>query len=217
MDSSSTPTGSSSASTGSAWEGAPTTTTPSGTSALVVGLRDMERKSALAHNLLIRRNAALTPYIPDHWHSELLAAGLLARYPTIPRSLIYGFEAGIPYISQTFTPPNHPSLLTHIDVFTKMVNLEFEKGRYFGPLSREQVEAELGPFQTSPISIIPKPGQPDKFRIIQNLLHPRQPPIASVNSAICCIPDNLQSRRSTPQLTRRPSPAHGGPSEQSAT
>ena len=149
-----------------------------------MGLRDMERKSALVHNLLIRRNAALMPYIPDHWHSELLAASLLAHYPTIPRSLIYGFEAGILYISQTFTPPNHLSLLTHIDVFTKMVNLEFEKGRYFGPLSREQVEAELGPFQTSPISIIPKPGQPDKFRIIQNLSHPRQPLIASVNSAI---------------------------------
>jgi hypothetical protein len=102
----------------------------------------------------------------------------------IPRSLVYGFEAGIPHISQTFIPPNHPSLLAHMGVFTEMVNLELKKGRYFGPLSREQVEAELGPSQTSPISVIPKPGQPNKFRIIQDLSHPRHPPIMSVNSAI---------------------------------
>jgi len=144
----------------------------------------MVPNSAHLHSLLIRRNAALTPYIPNHWHSELLASGLLARYPTIPVSLIYGFEAGIPRILQTFAPPNHPSSSTHIDIFTEMVKLEFEKGRYIGPLSREQVEDELGPFQTSPISIIPKPGQPNKFRIIQNLSHPRHPPIPSVNSAI---------------------------------
>ena len=36
----------------------------------------------------------------------------------------------------------------------------------------------------SPISIIPKPGQPGKFRIIQNLSHPRHPPGTSVNLAI---------------------------------
>jgi hypothetical protein len=158
MDNLPTLTGNLSVSTGGALKDVLATTTPSSMNAPAVGLPDMEPNIALSHNLLICRNAALTLYIPSHWHSELLTSGLLARYPMIPRSLVYGFEAGIPHISQTFIPPNHPSLLAHMGVFTEMVNLELKKGRYFGPLSREQVEAELGPFQTSPISVIPKLG-----------------------------------------------------------
>ena len=181
---SSIPTEGPSASTGSALVDATTRITLSNTSAQAVGLPDMEPNNVLSCNLLICRNAALTPYIPDHWHSGLLASGLLACYPMIPTSLVYGFEAGIPRILQTFTPPNHPSLSAHISIFSEMVNLELQKGRYIGPPSRGQVEAELGPFQTSPISIIPKPGQPNKFRIVQDLSYPRQPPISSINSAI---------------------------------
>jgi hypothetical protein len=158
--------------------------TPSAMSAPGVDPPGTAPSTALLRKLLIRRNAALTPYIPDHRHSELLAFGLLARYPMIPSSLVYGFEAGIPRISQTFTPPNHPSSIAHIDVFTEIVNLELQKGRYIGPLSREQVEGELGPFQMLPISIIPKPGQANKYRIIQDLSYPRRPPVMSVNSAI---------------------------------
>ena len=187
MGNSPTLTGGPSASTGSAPVDATTKITLSDTSAQAVDLPNTGPNSALSRNLrslLIRRNAALTPYIPDHWHSELLASGLLAHYPMIPTSLGYGFEAGIPRILQTFTPPNHPSSSEHISIFSEMVNLELQKGRYIGPLSRGQVEAELGPFQTSPISIIPKPGQPNKFRIVQDLSHPRRPPISSVNSAI---------------------------------
>lgn len=124
MDNSPTLTGNLSVSTGSALKDVLTMTTLSGMNALAVGLPDVEPNVALLHNLLICRNAALTPYIPSHWHSELLTSGLLACYPMIPRSLVYGFEAGIPHISQTFIPPNHPSLLAHMGVFTEMVNLK---------------------------------------------------------------------------------------------
>ena len=113
MGISSIPIGGPSASTGSALADATTRTTLSDTSAQAAGPLNTGPNNVLSrslHNLLIRRNAALTPYIPDHWHSELLASGLLARYPMIPSSLVYGFEAGIPRILQTFAPPNHPSL-----------------------------------------------------------------------------------------------------------
>ncbi|KAF8624454.1 hypothetical protein AX15_005866 [Amanita polypyramis BW_CC] len=178
------PTGGPSASTGSAPQVVTAAATPNNISAQAVGPLSMEPNGALWHNLLTRRNKALTPYTPGHWHSELITSGLLARYPTIPTSLVYGFEAGIPRILQTFIPPNHPSSSTHNDIFVDMIKLELEKGRYIGPLSRQQVEMELGPFQTSPISIIPKPGQPNKYRIIQNLSYPRHSPISSVNAAI---------------------------------
>ena len=67
-----------------------------------------------------------------------------------------------------------------------IVEDEFAKGRYLGPFSQAEVEEHIGPFQTSPLSIIPKPGRPGKYRLVQNLsypTHPRADP-PSVNSAI---------------------------------
>jgi hypothetical protein len=105
-------TGNLSVSTGSALKDVLATTTPSGMNAPAVGLPDMEPNVALSHNLLICRNAALMPYIPSHWHSELLTSGLLARYPMIPRSLVYGFEAGVrvAFVSSCF----HSMSLTQV-------------------------------------------------------------------------------------------------------
>jgi hypothetical protein len=49
-----------------------------------------------------------------------------------------------------------------------------------------EVERIVGPFQSSPLSVIPKPGKPGKFRLIQNLSSPHSPRngISSINSAI---------------------------------
>jgi hypothetical protein len=66
-----------------------------------------------------------------------------------------------------------------------MVNDELQKGCYIGPFSREDLEAQIGHFQTSPIKIEPKPGQINKYRIIQNLSHPHHnSPVPSVNESI---------------------------------
>jgi hypothetical protein len=136
-------------------------------------------------NLQRRRNRALTPYHPDVWLHTLLETDLIIRYPHIPRSLIHGFDAGIQPVLLTYTPPNHPSILSHTRIFNEMVSTEFEKQRYIGPFTREELETEIGPFQSSPISIIPKPAQPDKFRIIQNLSYPRNNPLQpSINQSI---------------------------------
>ena len=126
------------------------------------------------------------PYKPDAWREYLLVAGLLDKYPGIPDGLRLGFDAGIRPISQTFAPLNHPSIAEHITEFNSIIETEFQKERYVGPVTREEVELLIGPFQTSPLSIIPKPGRPGKFRIIQNLSSPHSPlnSITSINSSI---------------------------------
>ncbi|GBE89618.1 hypothetical protein SCP_1602810 [Sparassis crispa] len=89
---------------------------------------------------------------------------------------------------RTQVPPNSESIITFATDFQRIINLEISKGRYIGPLTREDVEAFLGPFQSSPLAIIPKPGRPGRFRLVQNFSFPHaisyQYPNASVNSAV---------------------------------
>ena len=70
--------------------------------------------------------------------------------------------------------------------FDELVQIELQKGRYIGPVSREEVESLLGAFQTSPFNIIEKPGWPGKYRLIQNLSSPHFPmgSTTSINSSI---------------------------------
>ena len=69
------------------------------------------------------------------------------------------------------------------DVFNEMIQAEFDKGRYLGPFTREELEREIGPFQSSPLSLVPKSGKPGKFRLIQNLSHPHTNlPSPSINA-----------------------------------
>lgn len=60
-----------------------------------------------------------------------------------------------------------PSLITHllkhIIEFNTTIQTEFQKEHYVGPVTQEEVELLIGPFQTSLLSIIPKPGRPGKF------------------------------------------------------
>lgn len=129
---------------------------------------------------------ASSPYHPEAWRQHLLAAGLQDKYPNIPYDLQFGFDAGIKHITHTFTPPNRPSLYEHQAEFDDIVQTELQRGRYVGPVTQAEVESLLGTFHTSPLSIIPKPGQPGKFRIIQNLSSPHSPlgSISSINSSI---------------------------------
>ena len=67
-----------------------------------------------------------------------------------------------------------------------MVANELRKGRYVSPCTRLEVEALIGPFQSSPLSWVPKPGKPGKFRAVHNFSFPRSatPTITSINAAI---------------------------------
>ena len=95
----------------------------------------------------------------------------------------HGALAGIPNISSTFVPPNKESTVSLHSAFQDITQTEFDKGRYIGPFSREELEREIGPFQSSPLSLVPKSGKPGKYRLIQNLSFPHSNvPTPSINS-----------------------------------
>jgi hypothetical protein len=97
----------------------------------------------------------------------------------------HGALAGIPRILQTFTPLNKSSTESLSLIFNDIIQAEFDKGRYLGPFSRDELEDEIGPFQSSPLSLVPKSGKPGKFRLIQNLSYPHNnKPNPSINSAL---------------------------------
>src|SRR5882757_5379473 len=144
------------------------------------------RLMVLNNALLQRRSRAHTPFIAETWQTALSVSGLINRYPTLPSAILNGFDAGIRPITFTYAPLNSPSISQLASVFEDIVQIEFAKGRYIGPFSRQEVEDVIGPFQTSPLSLVEKPGKPNQFRLIQNLSFPHKPrpPIYSINHNI---------------------------------
>ncbi|KAJ3472811.1 hypothetical protein NLI96_g13248 [Meripilus lineatus] len=176
---SSTPWAGESASTSKSSEVAHPPPTP--TSAPVAEIVPTELLSAISR----RKLNANTPLIADAWHKALTAANLLSKYPSIPSGIKSGFRVGIPNIISTHTPPNSPSLITHNSHFHQILRHELSTGRFLGPFSRVTIEALIGPFQSSPLSIIPKPHKPDAFRLIQNFSFPHSNlPYPSINHTI---------------------------------
>lgn len=156
------------ASTGNVLAVAPAPPTTSDTSARAAWLPPTELKIALEH----RRLHPITPYKFDVWETKLRAFNLLVKYPSLPQGLQHGFFLNIPRIHALQTPPNSPSSSIFLSAFETILNRELHTGRYIGPFSQQELLSLLGPFQTSPISIIPKPGKPGKFRVIQNFSFP---------------------------------------------
>ena len=89
----------------------------------------------------------------------LFQCNLHDKYPRLIHSLYKGFDAGIRPIYFTFTSSNSPTLLLHPEAHQEMVSNEFKKGCYIGPCTRQEVEALIGPFQSSPLSWVPEPGK----------------------------------------------------------
>jgi hypothetical protein len=167
---------------GTAGEVVPPMRMGSGTSAPGVETRIMELRGALEH----RRRQALTPYKAEAWELLLRRYNLSVKYPNLSHSLRVGFDAGIQPIYLTSTPPNSPTLLLHPQAYQEMVTKEFSKGRYIGPCTRQEVEELIGPFQSSALSWVPKPGKPGKYRAVHNFSYPHTPtPTAiSINCSI---------------------------------
>jgi len=170
------------AATGTAVEAAPPTLTKHATNAPVAEARIMALRSALE----LRKDKALSPYRVEVWQSTLSQYNLYVKYPRLVHSLHKGFDAGIRPIYFTSTPPNSPTLLLHPEAYQEMVFNEFKKGRYIGPCTRQEVEALIGPFQSSPLSWVPKPGKPGKYRAVHNFSHPHTPTptTSSINASI---------------------------------
>ena len=142
----------------------------------------MELKVALER----RKHEALSPYHQEAWAIELSSLGLQSKYPSLVPGLVTGFDLGIPQIHRTFAPPNHPSIGSLLDVYSTIVDNEFASGRYIGPFSRSQLEACISPFQSSPLSLVPKASKPGKYRAVHDFSHPHNPSphATSINSYI---------------------------------
>lgn len=138
----------------------------------------------LKHALKARKLKALIPYHPDAWEEYLRAANILHKHKHTITELRLGFHLSFPNITSTPTPPNRDSIVQYTTHFLKVVNNELQTGRYIGPASKATIEALIGPFQSSPMSITPKPGRIDKYRILQNYLFPLTPSITYPNPSI---------------------------------
>lgn len=134
-----------------------------------------------------RKHRALTPYKADAWESLLREAGLFHKYSQVPDGLRYGFFLNLPPINTTQTPPNRESIITYFEPVQAIINDEISKGRYIGPFTQSDLKQAIGPFQTSPLSVIPK-TTPGRFRILQNYSFPYNTslhfPNPSINSFI---------------------------------
>jgi len=138
----------------------------------------------LAHRALV----AKTPYKADEWQRELQQTGLFTKYPTVVEGLRTRFSFNYLPITSTQAPPNRDSVVEFAVPFQQAIQMELDKGRYLGPFSHMNLELLLGPFQSSPFSIIPKPDRPGKYCLLQNLSFPHTPsstfPSPSINSLV---------------------------------
>ena len=166
-----------SASTGRCHEDVPPPVTPTGTDA-----QDVEKSTtALRRALEHRGREPLTPYQSGAWEVELSRHGLQSRYPSLVQGFRAGFDLGISRIHCTYTPPNHPSIRQLNHVYSSIISNEFAAGRYIGPFTRAQLEASVGPFQTSPLSLVPKTSKPGKYRAVHDFSHPHSPLLATTS------------------------------------
>ena len=178
----STQMASSCVSTGNSPEAAKMRATRSATNAQAVESPVTVPKRALEQ----KRLEATSPYIHGTWATEFTRLALWSKYPSVVEGFKAGFHLGIPAVHKTFTPPNHPSILHLPDIYNSTIHREFAAGRYVGPFTRAQLEVELGPFQTSPLSFVPKTSKPGTFRAVHNFSFPHvpSPETFSINSRI---------------------------------
>ncbi|KAE8228336.1 hypothetical protein CF326_g6736 [Tilletia indica] len=111
---------------------------------------------------------------PEGWAQQLAITHLRHRYPIIVDALKEGLVIGIQAPQQTHISKHHNSALNQPDQVQDIIDKELANHRYLGPYSsRDAVEALIGPFQTAPLGLRPKPN--GKFRLIQDFSHPKVP------------------------------------------
>lgn len=129
---------------------------------------------------------ATFPYIHSAWANKFTRLALWPKYPSVVEGFKTGFHLGITAINKTFTPPNHLSKLQLPDVYNSTIQHKFALGQYVGPFMRAQLKVELGPFQTLPLSFVPKASKPGTFQAVHNFSFPHDPSpqASSINSHI---------------------------------
>ncbi len=129
------------------------------------------RTTALTYATLLSQSKTHSPLNPAAWTRCLQQAGLQHKYPSVSIGIRDSFHIGIPHIKCMYTLTNSPSVYPHKERFNDVVQYKLNMGWYIGSLTRAVVELLIGPFQSSPLSLIPKPHKPQSFRLIQNFSH----------------------------------------------
>ncbi|CAD6898197.1 unnamed protein product [Tilletia controversa] len=131
------------------------------------------------------RSLGPTPLLADGWEDALRTTHLTSTYPTIVDGIRHGFRVGMPTIEHTFAPPNHGSAEKDPATVEEKIGKEVAAGRYVGPLTRDECTPLVGgPFQSSPIALVPKAGA-DGWRFIQDCSFPQNDPKQpSINARI---------------------------------
>ena len=104
----------------------------------------------------------LQPYLiahPDQEYATYIAAGLRDGFRI-------GFSHGNARLKAR--KGNHPSCRAKPEVVTERIAAELSAGRLLGPIA----PAHLPLVHTSPMGLVPKPHQPNKFRLIVDLSAP---------------------------------------------
>lgn len=145
----------------------------------------MERNTARLFQYECDFRTIFTPLDYEKWEAMLNKYNLVMKYPDIPTSIRSGFYMGVDStIPKTCIPTNHKSALENPEAVDAHIRKEMREGRYVGPFAPDRLEALIGPFRTSPLGVVPKPGT-DGFRIPQDLSFPRDDPDrSSVNDEI---------------------------------
>ena len=124
-----------------------------------------------------------SPYHPEVWEHYLKATGLMHKLGHIIQGLQIGFKVDLPLITITQTPPNRNSIVTYSKPFHDIIHNELRIGRYIGPFTKDELEDTIGPFQSSPFSIIPK-STIRKYCILQNYSFPYEPTTTFLNPSV---------------------------------
>jgi len=115
----------------------------------------------------------ITPYSANAFHAYLSKAHILDRYPELFFKLTHGFPLrNIARLDTSFTPGNLASASPHDHIIQEYIVDELKLGRLSGPFTQKELEAKIGPFRSSPIQVVVKPGEaggPDKYRCCRNL------------------------------------------------
>ena len=139
------------------------------------------RNHAHLHNLL----PIVTPLIASEWENILLQTNLLSRFQHVPTGILYGFDMGTyssPSIS--YIPRNHSSATLRPTIIYSHIAKELSLRRYTGPFSQSKLEQLIGPFRTSPLGLVLKPGTMDNYRLVQDFSFPHSGDTPSLNSEI---------------------------------
>ncbi|KAE8217328.1 hypothetical protein CF319_g8559 [Tilletia indica] len=108
---------------------------------------------------------------PEGWRLSLNESNLDTRYPSLVSGLQNGLTIGIKKIAKTHVATHYNSAKDSPSTVEQIIAKELEAHRYAGPFTASEVEAHIGPFQTAPLGLRPKPN--GKFRLIQDFSFPK--------------------------------------------